>query len=71
MEDWDWVKISASEAMMLVEVMTVVVESQSQKLMSRLRESLGQAILGGVDGFLNTVTGSLSARRPACIRRAP
>jgi nucleoside-diphosphate-sugar epimerase len=56
-EDWDWVKLSATEAMMLAEVVMAVAESQSQELMSRLRESLVQAILGDVDGCLNILTG--------------
>ncbi len=42
---------------MLAEVVMAVVESQSQELMSRLREGLVQAILGDVDGFLNILTG--------------
>ena len=57
MEDvgsWDWVKTSVTEPMMLTEVTMAVTESQSPELMSRLRESLMHAILGDVDGFLNT-----------------
>jgi nucleoside-diphosphate-sugar epimerase len=54
---WDWVKLSATDAMMLAEVVMAVIESQSQELMSRLRESLVQAVLGDVDGFLNILTG--------------
>ncbi len=54
---WDWIKLSATDAIMLAEVVMAVVESQSQELMSRLRESLVQAILGDIDGFLNILTG--------------
>ncbi len=54
---WDWIKLSATDAIMLAEVVMAVVESQSQDLMSRLRESLVQAILGDIDGFLNILTG--------------
>jgi len=54
---WDWVKLSATDAIMLAEVVMAVIESQSQELMSRLRESLVQAVLGDVDGFLNVLTG--------------
>jgi nucleoside-diphosphate-sugar epimerase len=54
---WDWVKLSATDAMMLAEVVMAVVESQSPQLMSRLREDLVQAVLGDVDGFLNILTG--------------
>lgn len=54
---WDWVKLSATDAMLLAEVVMAVVESQSQELMSRLREGLVQAVLGDVDGFLNILTG--------------
>jgi nucleoside-diphosphate-sugar epimerase len=56
-EDWDWVKLSATDAMMLAEVVMAVVESESPELMSRLREGLTQALLGDIDGFLNILTG--------------
>jgi len=55
-EEWDWVKLSATEAMMLAELVMAAIESQSQELMSHLRESLVQAILGDVDGCLNILT---------------
>lgn len=55
-EGWEWVKLSATDAMMLTEVVMAVIESQSEELMSRLRESLVQAILGDMDGFLNALT---------------
>jgi nucleoside-diphosphate-sugar epimerase len=55
-EGWEWVKLSATDAMMLTEVVMAVIESRSEELMSRLRESLVQAILGDVDGFLNALT---------------
>jgi len=62
---WDWVKLSAEDAMMLTEVVMAVIESQSQALMGHLRASLVQAILGDVDGFLNSLTGVLpTSRRP-------
>ena len=62
---WDWVKLSADDAMMLTEVVMAVIESQSQALMGHLRASLLQAILGDVDGFLNSLTGVLpTSRRP-------
>lgn len=48
-EGWGWVKLSATDAIMLAEVVMAVTESQSQELMSRLRESLVQAILGDVE----------------------
>jgi len=54
---WDWAKLSATDAMMVTEVVMAVIESQSEELMGRLRESLVQAILGDVDGFLSTLTG--------------
>jgi len=54
---WDWVKLSAVEAMMLAEVVTAVAGCQSQELRDRLRDGLVQALLGDVDGFLNTLTG--------------
>ena len=63
---WDWVKLSATDSMMLAEVVIAVIESQSQELMSRLRQSLGQAVLGDVEGFLNTLTGM----QPALLMRA-
>ena len=34
-----------------------VLESRSQELLSRLNQGLVQAILGDVDGFLDTLTG--------------
>jgi len=67
---WDWVKLSATEAMMLAEVVMAVIESQSQELMSRLRESLVQAILGDVDGCLNILTG-MQPTLPVRAKAAP
>jgi nucleoside-diphosphate-sugar epimerase len=69
-EEWDWVKLSATEAMMLAEVVRAVIESQSQELMSRLRESLVQAILGDVDGCLNILTG-MQPTLPVRAKAAP
>jgi len=54
---WDWVKLSATDAILLAEVVMAVIESQSPELMSHLREGLVQAILGDVDGFITIVTG--------------
>jgi nucleoside-diphosphate-sugar epimerase len=56
--NWDWVKLSATDAMMLAELVMTVIESQSQELESRLRKSLVQAMLGDIDGFLDTLTGT-------------
>ena len=67
---WDWVKLSATDAMLLAEVVMAVVESQSQELMSRLRESLVQAVLGDVDGFLNILTG-MQPTPPVWAQAAP
>ena len=67
---WDWVKLSATEAMMLAEVVMAVIESQSQELMSPLRESLVQAILGDVDGCLNILTG-MQPTLPVRAKAAP
>jgi nucleoside-diphosphate-sugar epimerase len=58
--DLDWAKLSAVDATLLAEVVMAVVESGSQELMSRLRESLAQAILGDTDAFLSTLTGMQS-----------
>jgi len=83
MEAWDWVKLSATDARMLTEVVMAVIESQSLELMGHLRESLVQAILGDVDGFLNTLTGmqpiqpvlaeaaSAPARQPVLVEPRP
>jgi hypothetical protein len=54
---WDWVRLSPTEAAMLAEVMMAVIESQSEELLSNLREGLVEAILGNVDGFLDILTG--------------
>lgn len=62
---WDWVRLSANEAIMLSELVMAVIESQSEELMSRLREGLAQAILGDVDGFLDTLTGIQFSSQPA------
>ena len=53
---WAWVNLSPTDAMMLAEVVMAVIESQSQELMGRLRAGLVQAILGDIDGFLDTLT---------------
>jgi nucleoside-diphosphate-sugar epimerase len=53
---WAWVNLSATDAMLLAEVVMAVVESQSRELMNRLREGLVQALQGDIDGFLNTLT---------------
>jgi nucleoside-diphosphate-sugar epimerase len=53
---WAWVNLSTTDAMMLTEVVMAVIESQSQELMIRLRESLMQALQGDIDGFLNILT---------------
>ena len=57
MAEWDWVKLSATEAKMLTEVVMVATESQSLALRNCLREALVQAILGDMDGFLDILTG--------------
>ena len=62
---WDWVKLSTADAQMLAEVVMAVIESKSPELMSHLRDSLAQAILGDTDGFFNTLTGM---RLPPCRR---
>jgi nucleoside-diphosphate-sugar epimerase len=54
---WDWVKLSADDAMRLAEVVMAVIDSQSQELRSHLRESLVQIILNDVDGFISSLTG--------------
>jgi nucleoside-diphosphate-sugar epimerase len=69
-EKWDWVKLSATEAMMLTEIVMVVAESQSQTLMNCLREALVQAILGDMDGFLDILT-SMRPTPPARVQAAP
>jgi nucleoside-diphosphate-sugar epimerase len=56
-EIWSSVKLTATEATMLAEIVAAVAESQSQELMSRLRKGLVRAVLGDVDGFLNILTG--------------
>ena len=49
---------------MLVEVVMAAMDSQSPELMSRLRASMEQAILGDVDGFFDALTGTpLEERR--------
>jgi nucleoside-diphosphate-sugar epimerase len=53
---WDWVKLSASDATMLAEIVMAVMESESGELMGRLRAGLVQALLGDIDGFLDTLT---------------
>jgi nucleoside-diphosphate-sugar epimerase len=53
----DWIKLSATDAMMLAEVVMAVIESRSPELMRHLCDSLVQVILGDVDGFLNILTG--------------
>ena len=55
--DWDWIKLSATDAMMLTEVVMAGIETQSQELIERLRKGLVQAILGDMDGFLDILTG--------------
>jgi len=54
---WAWANLSAIDAMMLAQVVMAVIESQSEELIGRLRESLVQAILGDVDGCLSILTG--------------
>ncbi|MDY7041257.1 MAG: NAD-dependent epimerase/dehydratase family protein, partial [Chloroflexota bacterium] len=78
-EGWGWIKLSSTDAMRLAEVIMAVIESESQELMGRLRESLVQAILGDMDGFLDILTGiqlttpmwtqaaSTSSRRPVLV----
>lgn len=78
-EGWGWIKLSSTDAMRLAEVVMAVIESESQELMGRLRESLVQAILGDMDGFLDILTGiqlttpmwtqaaSTSSRRPVLV----
>jgi hypothetical protein len=43
--------------MMLAELLMAVVQSSSEELMGRLRESLVQVIRGDADGFLSTPIG--------------
>lgn len=53
---WAWVNLLPTDAMMLTEVVMAVIESQSQELIVRLHEGLVQALLGDIDGFLDTLT---------------
>jgi nucleoside-diphosphate-sugar epimerase len=55
---WSWVKLSATDAAMLTEVVMATIESQSPELVSHLRKSLVSAILGDVDAFLNALAGT-------------
>jgi nucleoside-diphosphate-sugar epimerase len=57
-EAWSWVKLSATDAAMLTEVVMAALESQSPELVSHLRKSLVSAILGDVDTFLNALAGT-------------
>ncbi|MFW6116742.1 MAG: NAD-dependent epimerase/dehydratase family protein [bacterium] len=65
--DWNWVKLSGLEAMMLSQVVMAVFESQSPELIERLPSSLVQAMLGDADGFLDTLMGreSMSVSKEA------
>lgn len=55
--DWEWARLTATDAILLTNLVMAVIESQSEELMSNLREGLVQIILGDVDGFLDTLTG--------------
>ena len=55
--NWGLDRLTATDAIMLTEVIMAVVESQSEELMSQLREGLVQFILGDIDGFLDILTG--------------
>jgi nucleoside-diphosphate-sugar epimerase len=68
---WEWLKLSAIDAMMLTEVVLAVTESRSPLLKSRLRKSLVQAILGDVDGFLDTLTDARSSSPQRVLEYAP
>jgi nucleoside-diphosphate-sugar epimerase len=60
MEDahaWDWVKLSATDAAMLTEVIMATIESQSHELITRLREGFAQLVLGDLDSFLSILAG--------------
>jgi nucleoside-diphosphate-sugar epimerase len=54
---WEWIKLTATDANMLAEIVMAVAESQSPELMMRLRKGLAQAVLGDIDEFLNVLTG--------------
>jgi len=70
--DWEWARLTATDAMLLTNVVMAVIESGSEELMRNLREGLVQAILGDVDGFLDTLTGMrLTPQPPARSARAP
>jgi nucleoside-diphosphate-sugar epimerase len=53
---WDWVKLSATDAKAMTDIVIAVMESQSPELMLRLRSALVQAILGDMDGFFDILT---------------
>jgi hypothetical protein len=56
-EEWGWARLSAEDAAMLTEIAVAVFESRSMELKDRLYRGLVQALLGDVDGFLNTLAG--------------
>jgi nucleoside-diphosphate-sugar epimerase len=55
---WDWLKLSAEDALMITSITRAVFESRSDELQDRLYTGLTRAILGDVDGFLNTIADS-------------
>jgi nucleoside-diphosphate-sugar epimerase len=57
-KSWDWIKLSAEDALMITSITRAVFESRSRELQDRLYAGLTRAILGDVDGFLNTIADS-------------
>lgn len=63
-DSWDWIKLSAEDALMITSIARAVFDSRSQELQDRLYTGLVRAMLGDVDGFLNAIADSeLSPRR--------
>lgn len=60
----EWERLTATEAMMISELIMAIIESHSEELLSQLRRALVQAILGDIDGFLDLLTGMHLSQTP-------
>jgi nucleoside-diphosphate-sugar epimerase len=54
---WNWVKLSATDAILLTELVMAIIQTQSVELLGRLHKGMVQIMVGDVDGFLSILAG--------------